>query len=302
MADNNTQAAFIGNLILRGKFECLTGLHIGGSKEKLEIGGVDSPVVRDPRTRYPYVPGSSLKGKMRSLLEYALGKVPLKDDKKKGEDAGGVSADPLIVRLFGFGVDEKDKADQEVRKQEKANEEALKRGEAPKEIDYPPLYHIGPSRLVIRDCHPDEETKKWWKTLDTDLLYTEYKSENGINRLTSAANPRFIERVAAGSRFDFEIVYSVFDINDGKKEALEKAKDDLDNLRMALFLLEHNFLGKSGSRGYGRIQFGFAEPVWISTEDYKSGGDSIKKASSPLADFKSLAASGQLKLEVPANL
>ena len=107
MAENKetTGAEFIGNLIIRGRFRCITGLPIGGSKEKLEIGGVDSPVVRDPRTRYPYVPGSSLKGKMRSLLEYALGKVPLNDDKKKGEDAGGVSADPLIVRLFGFGVE-----------------------------------------------------------------------------------------------------------------------------------------------------------------------------------------------------
>jgi len=303
MSDNKETAKFIGNLILRGKFECVTGLHIGGSKEKLEIGGVDSPVVRDPRTRYPYVPGSSLKGKMRSLLEYALGKVPLKKDEKKGEEAGGVSGDPIIVRLFGFGVDEKDKAYQEVRKQEKANEEAIKRGESPKEIKYPPLHHIGPSRLVIRDCHPDDETKKWWKTMDTDLLYTEYKSENGINRLTSAANPRFIERVAAGSRFDFEIVYSMFDIGEGEGKRQTATKDDLDNLRMALLLLEHNFLGKSGSRGYGRIKFGFAEPVWISTDEYKkTGSEAIKEAAAALADFKNLNSSSDLKLEVPANL
>jgi CRISPR-associated protein Csm3 len=299
MFDNKETATFIGNLILRGKFECLTGLHIGGSKEKLEIGGVDSPVVRDPRSRYPYVPGSSLKGKMRSLLEYGLGKVPLKKNDEKGEESGGVSADPLIVRLFGFGVDEKDKAYQEVRKQEKANEEAIKRGETPKEIKYPPLYHIGPSRLVIRDCHPDEETKKMWKNLDTDLLFTEYKSENGINRLTSAANPRFIERVAAGSRFDFEIVYSMFDIKDGDADATQ---DDLDNLLMALRLLEHNFLGKSGSRGYGRIKFGFSEPVWISTEEYKKvGSEAIKSATAAPADFKTLQTTSDLKLEIPTN-
>lgn len=281
MSDNKDTAKFIGNLILRGKFECLTGLHIGGSKEKLEIGGVDSPVVRDPRTRFPYVPGSSLKGKMRSLLEFGLGKVPLKDDKERKIDKGGVSDAEEIVRLFGIGVDQRDQA---------------------KEKPDDPLHNIGPSRLVIRDCHPDEETRKWWKTLDTDLLYTEYKSENGINRLTSAANPRFIERVAAGSRFNFEIVYSLFDVNDGKENAIEKAKDDLDNLRMALFMLEHNFLGKSGSRGYGRIQFGFAEPVWVSINDYREGGDSIKKSSEPLADFKNLAASDKLKLEIPNNL
>ena len=101
MADTNTNAEFLGNLIIRGKFKCLTGLHIGGSKEKLEIGGVDSPVIRDPRTRYPYVPGSSLKGKLRSLLEYALGAVP---------STGDVSTDQDVVRLFGIGVDEKDEA------------------------------------------------------------------------------------------------------------------------------------------------------------------------------------------------
>jgi len=278
MSNNKETAKFIGNLIIRGKFECVTGLHIGGSKEKLEIGGVDSPVVRDPRTRYPYVPGSSLKGKMRSLLEYALGKVPLADNKDRKINAGDVSDAKEIVRLFGIGVDQRDQA---------------------KEKPEDHLNHIGPSRLVIRDCHPDEETKKWWKTLDTDLLYTEYKSENGINRLTSAANPRFIERVAAGSRFDFEIVYSMFDIKDGDKE---NTKDDLDNLRMALLLLEHNFLGKSGSRGYGRIKFGFAEPVWISTDEYKkTGSEAIKKAAASLADFKSLNPSDKLTLDIPAT-
>ena len=281
MADtNDINAKFIGNLILRGKFECLTGLHIGGSKEKLEIGGVDSPVVRDPRTRYPYVPGSSLKGKMRSLLEFGSGKVPLNDNKDRKLEKGGVSDAEEIVRLFGIGVDQREQA----------------KG---KTDDH--LNNVGPSRLVIRDCHADEETKKWWKTLDTDLLYTEYKSENGINRLTSAANPRFIERVAAGSRFDFEIVYSVFDINEGEKKYKDGAKDDLDNLRMALLMLEHNFLGKSGSRGYGRIQFGFADPVWISTDDYKNGGVSIQKAAASLPDFENLTATGNLKLEIPAT-
>ena len=234
----NTNASFIGNYILKGKFECLTGLHIGGSKEKLEIGGVDSPVVRDPRTRFPYVPGSSLKGKLRSLLEFGLGVVPAN---------GEVSDDKEIVRLFGIGVDGKD------------NEQSK-------------LFNVGPSRLIVRDCHPDQETQKWWRTLDTDLLYTEYKSENGINRITSAANPRFVERVAAGSKFDFELVYTVYDLT-GDESYKQDAADDLDNLRMALLMLEHNFLGKSGSRGYGRIKFTFESPVWISKADYKAGGE-----------------------------
>ncbi len=247
---NNSE--FIGNFILRGKFECLTGLHIGGSKEKLEIGGVDSPVIRDPRTRFPYVPGSSLKGKLRSLLEFALAAVPV---------SGEVSEDKAIVRLFGIGVDQKD--------------------EAFNKPDHP-LHLIGPSRLIVRDCHPDEETKKWWKSLDSDLLYTEYKSENGINRITSAANPRFVERVVAGSKFDFELIYSVFGISITDESHRSDAKTDLDNLRMALLLLQHNFLGKSGSRGYGRIKFWFDDPVWITTDEYKNPGDSYKKATAEL--------------------
>jgi CRISPR-associated protein Csm3 len=256
---SDTNAEFKGNYILRGKFECLTGLHIGGSKEKLEIGGVDSPVVRDPRTRFPYVPGSSLKGKLRSLLEFGLGEVP---------ESGDVSSALPIVRLFGIGVD---------------NKEEAKPGDE--------LYQVGPSRLVVRDCHPDKETQKWWATMDTDLLYTEYKSENGINRITSAANPRFIERVAAGSKFEFEMVYAVYDIKKDKTYKKE-AEEDLANLRMALLMLEHNFLGKSGSRGYGRIQFKFDNPVWISTDDYKSGGEkfnNLKKAPQdklPVADVQ----------------
>jgi CRISPR-associated protein Csm3 len=132
-------------------------------------------------------------------------------------------------------------------------------------------------------------------------MYTEYKSENGINRITAAANPRFIERVTAGSRFDFEIVYTLYDIrNDGKFQ--EEADVDLDNLRMALLMLEHNFLGKSGSRGYGRIKFGFSEPVWVTTKDYREGTDAIKRAAEQPSDFKKLTTTGELKLITPDNL
>lgn len=267
---------FLGNLILRGKFECITGLHIGGSKEKLEIGGVDSPVIRDPRTRFPYVPGSSLKGKLRSLLEFALGAVPLEDDRERKIDAGGVSDDEDIVRLFGIGVDQKESAEN-------------------KTAD--PLYRIGPSRLIVRDAYPDKETVKWWKTLDSDLLYTEYKSENGINRITSAANPRFVERVVAGSKFEIELIYSVFDLQKPGSSLKTDTETDLDNLRMALLLLEHNFLGKSGSRGYGRIRFAFADPVWISKNEYKKPEANVAKANAAMP--KDLKAVGDLSWALP---
>ncbi len=269
MAD---KSAFIGNLILRGKFEWLTGLHIGGSKEKLEIGGVDSPVVRDPRTRFPYVPGSSLKGKLRSLLEYGTGNV---------EKDGEVSKAVEIVRLFGIGVDEKTKGSKNF---------------------VPDLEKIGPSRLLVRDCHPDEHTTDWWDKLDTDLQYTEIKSENGINRITAAANPRFIERVVAGSRFEFEMVYSVFQIGDGLSHVSD-ANDDLGNLRMALLMLEHNFIGKSGSRGYGRVVFYLADPVWITAEHYKTGGDKFNSATESLPkEIMGLKRIGEITTLVPEEL
>jgi CRISPR-associated protein Csm3 len=267
MADTS---AFIGNLILRGKIECLTGLHIGGSKEKLEIGGVDSPVIRDPGTRYPYVPGSSLKGKLRSLLEYGIGAV---------EPDGEVSKAVEIARLFGIGADEKnnDKDNKKFR---------------------PDLEFIGPTRLVVRDCHPDAYTKGTWEKLDTELQYTEIKSENFINRLTSAANPRFIERVVAGSRFDFEIVYSVFQIKDSGDAYKKEVQDDLKNLRMALLMLEHNFLGKSGSRGYGRVKFHFGNPIWVAKSDYFSPNGKISASKASLADLEQLQPTDQVNWSV----
>src|SRR6202158_3439962 len=67
-----TELRFIGKLILEGDLECQTGLHIGAGKGSLEIGGADNPVVKDA-FGLPYIPGSSLRGKLRSLLENALG-------------------------------------------------------------------------------------------------------------------------------------------------------------------------------------------------------------------------------------
>lgn len=251
--------SFVGNYILRGKIECLTGLHIGGSKEKLEIGGVDSPVIRNPQTRLPFIPGSSLKGKMRHLLEFALGKV---------DPEGEVSTDKDIVRIFGKSADNAKDAEK-----------------------------IGPSRLVVRDCHPDDATVKMWQSMDSELLFTEYKPENGINRLTSAANPRFVERVVAGSKFDFEMVYSVYHISaDDTDEVIDK---DVDNLAMAMRLLEHNFLGKSGSRGYGQIRFHLSDPVWLTPTDYETNSTAYKSAVGNLTDDGTLKLLKDIQLQYP---
>lgn len=246
-----TKAIFKGNYIIKGKIECLTGLHIGGSKEKLEIGGVDSPVLRHPHTRMPYIPGSSLKGKMRHLLEFATGAVT----NPVGGKLGNVSKSENITRLFGLGADDK-----------------------PKEI--------GPTRLIVRDAHPDTITISMWKNMDSELLYTEYKPENTIDRLTAAANPRFIERVVKDSCFDFEIVYGVYEIGEENTDYQALIQEDLNNLLTTLRLLENAAIGKSGSRGYGQIQFHFMPPTFVSVEDYQNGSDNYINSNSEIPTDK----------------
>lgn len=242
-------ATLKANIIFRGKIECVTGLHIGGGTEKLEIGGVDSPVIRHPHTKYPYIPGSSLKGKLRSLLEFALGKVG---------DNGEPSEAEEITRLFGIGAKEKEKS------------------------------NTGPTRIIVRDCNPDTETKEMWENdVDSLLLYTEYKAENTLNRITSAANPRFIERVVPGSKFDFEIIYSVYHISD--KDNAEKVNEDISRLIQAMRLLESNFIGKSGSRGYGKIKFHCAEPLIINVDEYKKGNGNYSKYKDDFSADKSIS-------------
>lgn len=251
--ENQNYPTFEANIILKGKIECITGLHIGGSKDKMEIGGVDSPVIRNPHNRLPYIPGSSLKGKLRSVLEYAMGVVG-----KNASNPGDVSRDERIVRIFGIGADEKENL----------------------------LKDIGPTRLIIRDSYPDGKTVTMWKDMDSELLYTEYKSENTLDRLTSAANPRFIERVVPGSTFNFELVYGVYRMVPGDDMELDKINEDLENLLEGLRILEHSTLGKSGSRGYGKIRFHFADPVIVKAGDYKDASDAYQLAEAGIDDLK----------------
>lgn len=256
-----TYPEFRANIIFRGKIICKTGLHIGGSKEKLQIGGLDSPVVRNPFDNMPYIPGSSLKGKMRHLLEYITpGALAAPVDDKT---VGAVSKLPQIVRVFGIGAEHKDEAnkEQEINTTTKTKQQ--------------PLRNIGLTRLTVRDAYPDKTTMQLWKDMDTELEFTEFKPENTIDRLTSAANPRFIERVVAGSRFNFEMVYTVYEwMNDewDVKQQKEQTQDDLDNIIMALKLLESSAIGKAGSRGYGKIQFYLEEPHILKREQYKEHG------------------------------
>ena len=216
---------------IKGEIEVLTGLHIGGNKDTLEIGGMDNPVIKDPVTNYPYIPGSSLKGKLRSLLEWYLGipakklaeiknqkkklleKGKEKEAKKLKEEIGPCSCGTCIVcRLFGSTSDN--------------------------------AKH--PTSLIVRDCFFTEQTLN--KITEESLQYIEEKAENSINRITGrASNPRHTERVVPGVRFSFELNFKVFD---------EKDEEEFKNaISTALALLEKDYLGGNGSRGYGRIKF-----------------------------------------------
>ena len=236
-------AKFLGNIILKGKLECLTGLHIGGSKEKFEIGGVDSPIIRDPNNNYPYIPGSSLKGKMRSLLAFSLDKADTDPSPKK------IDLSCPLQRIFGVG----------------SNDNVTK----------------GQSRLIVRDSYPDTGTIEMWKRLDSSLLYTEYKPENTINRLTSAANPRFMERIVKGSLFNVEFVFGIFKIDNIEGKDCEYFAHLIESLR----LLEQSYLGGSGSRGYGQIEFKFIEPFIVTNDDYLNGSDVFKNASKDIDEL-----------------
>lgn len=218
----------MGKISITGKLICLTGLHIGSSKDNLEIGAIDASVVRDPVTRQPYIPGSSIKGKLRALLEKAkateLGIVGETNRRNIGtknnsvyihvcdEAEKAINCD--ICRIFGSTGQNGGKN--------------------------------FPSRLIVRDAYLTEESVQKLSDIDTGLLYTEWKFENAIDRITSSANPRQLERVPRGAEFAFELVYNVED-----NATLEK---DLENLQLAIRLLELDALGGHGSRGYGKVK------------------------------------------------
>ena len=202
-----------------------TGLHIGAGDSEIHIGGIDNSVVKHPVTGEPYIPGSSLKGKIRSLLEWKSGRVqenPLgKDDYDK---ANGAQQEAVkhILQLFGISGDTgKDEEGTNFQKQ------------------------IGHTRLAFWDCPLDAAYAQAQR--DNDRPYTEAKSENRINRISGTAeHPRQTERVPAGARFTFRLSLKTYDGND----------DSLRHTRLqGLKLLEWDSLGGSGSRGYGKIRF-----------------------------------------------
>jgi CRISPR-associated protein Csm3 len=242
----DTALKLIGKLILEGELRCETGLHIGAGKGSLEIGGADNPVVKDSFGR-PYVPGSSLRGRLRSLLEQSLGlAVPAELvylSKRKGQE----------VRIH-----QSDRPDDEICLLFGRNPGRMERvlGE-PMESRY-----ATPARLTVCDAplDPDSITPSMRENLDDEL--TEVKSENSIDRITSQANPRTLERVPAGARFHVRFVLDIL---------CEEDKSLPARLLEGLRLLEDDSLGGGGSRGSGRVRLADLKLTWRGRSFYASG-------------------------------
>src|ERR1700741_1425781 len=232
-----TELKFLGKLILEGQLHCETGLHVGAGKGSLEIGGSDNPVVKDAFGR-PYIPGSTLRGKLRSLLEQTSGlAVPTELvflSKRKGQE----------VRIH-----QSDRPDDEVCVLFGRNPGRMERGSG-EAIEGPAATR---ARLTVYDAPlaVDSITPQMRENLDDEL--TEVKSENAVDRITSQANPRTLERVPAGARFHFRMVLDVLCPED---------RPLLARLAEGLRLLEDDALGGGGSRGSGRVALSSLKLTW----------------------------------------
>ncbi len=107
------------------------------------------------------------------------------------------------------------------------------------------------SRLQFYDVRLMEKSRDKMQKMDFDLPYTEIKFENTIDRITGMANPRQIERVPAGAEFNFQLVYNI--------ESLDEMMKDLELLKTGLEVLQMDYIGGHGSRGYGKVTFGLFE-------------------------------------------
>ena len=249
-----TKLQLIGKLILSGDLHCETGLHIGAGKGSLEIGGADNPVVKDA-FGLPYIPGSSLRGKVRSLLENAMGLTSPSElvflSKRRGQEVRihqSDRPDDEICLLFGRNPGKLDRME----------------GES---LD---ATASSPARLTIYDSPLDQDsiTAQMRENLDDEI--TEVKSENAIDRITSQANPRTLERVPAGARFRVRMVLDVL-----CEEDKSLAARVLEGLR----LLEDDALGGGGSRGSGRVRFANLNLAWRNRAFYSSGATEESLAS-----------------------
>ena len=210
-------ANLYGRVFIECEIKCETGLHIGGAESSLSIGGVDNVIVRDSLSGRPYIPGSSLKGKMRSQMEKFHG---LRQNQRIGQiyihacDKEPEYRTCVVCHIYGL----------------------------PGERDFSTS-----TRLVVRDVSLEDKSAEALQRAHTDLPFSEVKWEASIDRVTSAATPRQMERVPAGAVFGpAEMVYSIYEADDIARFA---------NVIEGMQLLQDDYLGGSGSRGSGKVAF-----------------------------------------------
>ena len=233
-----------GKIFLQGTINALTGLHIGGNTGELDIGGIDNPIIRNAFNRQPYIPGSSLRGKMRSLLDRHFNN-PL--DKRVGSVRVHECEKPTdynacqVCQVFGV---------------------APQRDLRGKTM---------PGRLIVRDTFLTSESLEALDRADTDTDFTEIKTEVAIDRITSAATPRQQERVPAGTTFGpFQIIHSLYTQHGNDHDnQLQDEVTYFDTVLKGMELLVDDYLGGSGSRGSGQITFENLTMTFKSRECYE---------------------------------
>lgn len=242
-------------LIITGEIKVNTGLHIGGGESFAAIGAVNNVVVKDPITMLPIIPGSSLKGKIRSLLAKERGSF---DFSKDG---------PYIMRLFG-GSTRTEKTENNGNAENNSQKAEINTQNEDKNSKNSQFYM---SRLQFFDCFISNNQ-------ELSNVVTEIKFENTINRQTGAAKPRQVERVVKGSVFKFKLVYNV--------ENEQEIEEDFNILAEGLKLLQLDYLGGNGTRGYGRIAF---NNLHVKSVEENEENELLKKLNAILKDTNNYA-------------
>jgi len=257
----NPRLRLLGLFTISFKLENKTGLLIRSGKGKEILGGADIQTMSIEKEyngvvyTVPYIPGSSLKGRARSLLELALGLDLNTTDGKiyyhmRVVSNAIVDEDPYcpVDNVFGTASVQPHKVSEEKHKTlvEKC---------------------WAPTRAIFRDLYPSEAYVDRLIRMKGTVAFEDFleeKWENRIDRVTSAADPRNALRVKPGVEFEGEIAFLVFDLDVCKRKECDElsrykfeypAKEYFRYLADALMLVEKTYLGASGTRGYGSVEF-----------------------------------------------
>lgn len=212
MAEQNN---FSGKILISGIITLKTSLHIGRPQIYSEVFGLSGSIIRDELSDAPYIPGSSLKGTLRSLLTKANHKKAPSPKSTHGCTKEKEYHNCPVCNIFGLSASA---------------------------VEFP----VQPGRLIIRDAYLTRESSAELLK-STEIPYIHLKREVALNRISLIPTVREIEIVPAGSEFAFEFIFDIYTKNDLSL---------LNELFLAMMLLEEDYLGGGGSRGLGQVRFG----------------------------------------------